>query len=249
MICPKADPKVVYRTSANKRYTIPSPAKCSKHTNFPYLSAVGVLKHFSLTMQPQIYSLNSALSETNASIKANAPSTYYTQNRMVTAEDYNVAPLAVSQEIVKVKTVNRNASGISRYFDLIDSTGKYSSTNLFGNDGVVYKETANLKTNFNFVTTTDIEQAITNTIEPIIRDRKVYNYYLENFTKILAADLGVEWTSSTQDTNRSTGYINDANGTRFKVAGFTANNLRFLEAGTLVKFVAPLDLFYDNKQK
>ena len=217
--------------------------------SIPYLSAVGVPETLSLTMQLKYTVSNSALSETNASIKANAPSTYYTQNRMVTAEDYNVAPLAVSQEIVKVKTVNRNASGISRYFDLIDSTGKYSSTNLFGNDGVVYKETANLKTNFNFVTTTDIEQAITNTIEPIIRDRKVYNYYLENFTKILAADLGVEWTSSTQDTNRSTGYINDANGTRFKVAGFTANNLRFLEAGTLVKFVAPTGFHFMTTNK
>ena len=236
---PKGRFKVVYRTSANKRYTIKPSEMSNIQISIPYLSAVGVPETLSLTMQLKYTVSNSALSETNASIKANAPSTYYTQNRMVTAEDYNVAPLAVSQEIVKVKTVNRNASGISRYFDLIDSTGKYSSTNLFGNDGVVYKETANLKTNFNFVTTTDIEQAITNTIEPIIRDRKVYNYYLENFTKILAADLGVEWTSSTQDTNRSTGYINDANGTRFKVAGFTANNLRILEAGTLVKLVAP----------
>ena len=31
---------------------------------------------------------NSTESETNASIKQNAPSTYYTQNRMVTGEDY-----------------------------------------------------------------------------------------------------------------------------------------------------------------
>ena len=246
---PKGRFKVVYRTSANKRYTIKPSEMSNIQISIPYLSAVGVPETLSLTMQLKYTVSNSALSETNASIKANAPSTYYTQNRMVTAEDYNVAPLAVSQEIVKVKTVNRNASGISRYFDLIDSTGKYSSTNLFGNDGVVYKETANLKTNFNFVTTTDIEQAITNTIEPIIRDRKVYNYYLENFTKILAADLGVEWTSSTQDTNRSTGYINDANGTRFKVAGFTANNLRFLEAGTLVKFVAPTGFHFMTTNK
>ena len=63
--------------------------------------------------------------------------------------------------------------------------------------------------------------------------------YLENFTKIITTDLGVEWTSSTQDTNRSTGFINDTNNVKFKVGGFTANNLRFIKAGTLVKFVAP----------
>ena len=231
--------KVVYRTSANKRYTIKPSEMQGIQVSIPYLSEFGVPETLNLTLQLKYSISNSSLSETNESIKANAPATYYTQNRMVTAEDYNVAPLGVSQEIVKVKTVNRNASGISRYFDLIDSTGKYSSTNLFGNDGVIYKETSNLKTSFNFVTTTDIEQAITNTIEPIIRDRKVYNYYLENFTKIITKDLNVTWTSSTKDTNRSTGYIEDSNNTKFKVGSFTANNLRFLEAGTLLKFVAP----------
>ena len=75
-----------------------------------------------------------------SNIKINAPATYYTQGRMVTAEDYNVAPLGTNQEIIKVKAINRTASGISRYFDLIDATGKYSNTNLFGNDGVIYKQ-------------------------------------------------------------------------------------------------------------
>ena len=112
---------------------------------------------------------------------------------------------------------------------------------MFGNDGVVYKETANLKTNFNFVTTTDIEQAITNTIEPHL-DRKVYNYYLENFTKILAADL--ELSGQVQHKILTEAQVILMMQTaRFKVAGFTANNLRFLEAGTLVKFVVPLDYF------
>ncbi len=241
--------KVVYRTSANKRYTVKPSEMSNIQITIPYLSEVGVPETLSITLQLKYTISNSSISESNESIKANAPSTYYTQNRMVTAEDYNVAPLAVSQEIVKVKTVNRNASGISRYFDLIDSTGKYSSTNLFGNDGIIYKQTTNLKTSFNFVTTTDIESAITNTIEPIIRERKVYNYYLENFTKILASDLGVSWVSSTQDTNRSTGYINDDNDTKFKLGSFTANNLRFIQSGTLVKFVAPTGYHFMTTDK
>ena len=241
--------KVVYRTSANSRYTIKPSEMSNVQIQIPYLSAVGVPEQLTLTLQLKYTISNSTTSESDESIKANAPATYYTQNRMVTAEDYNVAPLAVSQEIVKVKTVNRNASGISRYFDLIDSTGKYSSTNLFGNDGVIYKETNNLKTTFNFVTTTDIEQAITNTIEPIIKDRKVYNYYLQNFTKILTGDLGVAWNSSTQDTNRSTGYFTDENDVTFKVGTFTANNLRFIESGTLLKFTAPTGMHFMTSNK
>ena len=75
---------------------------------------------------------NASISESNESIKRNAPATYYTQNRMITAEDYQIAPLGISQEIIKVKSVNRTSSGISRYYDLLDATGKYSQTNLYG---------------------------------------------------------------------------------------------------------------------
>ena len=65
---------------------------------------------------------NSASTESNSSIKTNAPSTYYTQNRLVTGEDYNVGTLGVNQNIVKTKAINRTSSGISRYFDLRDAT-------------------------------------------------------------------------------------------------------------------------------
>ena len=68
-----------------------------------------------------------------------------------------------SQEIIKVKSSNRIASGISRYFDLKDVTGKYSSTNLYGSDGVLYRESYTAKQNFSFSTQTDIEGAIENT--------------------------------------------------------------------------------------
>ena len=69
---------------------------------------------------------------------------------MVTGEDYQVSPLSISQEIIKTKSVNRTSSGISRYYDLLDSTGKYSSTNLYGADGIIYKDKFTEKTSFTF---------------------------------------------------------------------------------------------------
>lgn len=243
--------KAVYRTSENSRYTIKPQEMNSVLVQIPYLSKTGTPHTLKLTCSLQYTVSNSSPSETNASIKRNAPANYYTQNRMITAEDYNVAPLGISQEIVKAKTVNRVASGVSRYFDLIDATGKYSSTNLYGNDGVLYKQEQDLKTSFTFKTQTDIESAITNVIEPIIRDRRIYNYYLANFTKIFGNEIGASWVSSTQDTNRSTGYFIDENENPFKVGAFTANNLRFVEPGTLLKFVAPSGYHFmkDNNNK
>ena len=137
---PKGNFRSYYRTSANLDYTIfPNNVQNIK-ISIPYISANG--KNETLTM---LCSLKQSVatatsSETTQSIKDNAPSTYYTQNRLITAEDYNLGPLGISQNIIKVKSVNRTSSGINRYYDLRDSTGKYSSTNLFGTDGVIYKD-------------------------------------------------------------------------------------------------------------
>ena len=80
--------------------------------NIPYLSKKGRVHTLTITMSLETTVANSSRAETNLSIKQNAPATYYTQNRMITGEDYNVAPLGISQEIVKVKSVNRTSSGI-----------------------------------------------------------------------------------------------------------------------------------------
>ena len=118
---------------------------------------------------------NATISETNASIRENAPSTYYTQNRMVTGEDYQVSPLGISQEIIKTKSVNRTSSGISRYYDLLDSTGKYSSTNLYGADWIIYKDKFTEKKTFTCSTKTDVQGVIANTITPILSQKQMLN--------------------------------------------------------------------------
>jgi hypothetical protein len=236
---PKGTFRIYYRTSANRRIVINPADMLGVNVRVPYLSRKGTSETLTITYELKYTVDNSSPSETSESIKTNAPATYYTQNRMITGEDYNVAPLTVSQEIIKTKAVNRIASGISRYYDLLDSTGKYSKTNLYGADGIIYKELLNSKTSFTFQTQTDIEGVIVNLIEPILQDRKILNYYYEKFPKIITTDLQASWQQVTSDTNRSTGYLTDADGTVYSVGSFTANSLRFLEAGTLCKFISP----------
>ena len=60
---------------------------------------------------------------------------------MITAEDYQIFPFTSFNNVIKSKAVNRTSSGISRYLDVRDTTGKYSSTNIFAEDGIFYKET------------------------------------------------------------------------------------------------------------
>ena len=234
---PKGNFRTYYRTSANRNMIITPAAMQGINISIPYLSKQGKVQTLTITLALQYTVSNGNTSEDNLSIKTNAPSTYYTQNRMVTGEDYNVAPLAVSQDIIKVKSVNRTSSGISRYFDLIDATGKYSQTNLYGNDGVVYKEFVNKKTSFSFTTQTDIEGVEVNLIEPILKDRKVKHFYADRFAKVLTGDLSSYWESVSEDTNTFTGYFRDIDSIVFRVGTSTTNSLRFIESGATAKFV------------
>lgn len=242
---PKGSFRVYYRTSANKDYTI-LPANITNVTvRIPYISRIGRTETLTIVLSLKTTVTNASSTETIESIKNNAPATYYTQNRLITAEDYSIGPLAISQEIVKVKSINRTSIGISRYYDLIDATGKYSTTNLFATDGVLFKEKVDKKINFNFLTRTDIEAVLQNQIIPVFQDKNVRNFYLSEYPNQDYAEYNLTWNQVTKDTNRSTGYIDDSSDIIYQVATFTEGPLRFLEPEAMVKFVAPTGKYFD----
>ena len=237
---PQGNFRIYYRTSANRTLRITPDDLQNIQIDIDYVSANNQSETMSLTFGLQYTVDNATTSETNENIRQNAPSTYYTQNRMITGEDYQVAPLGTNQEIVKIKSTNRTSSGISRYFDLIDSTGKYSNTNIFGADGSIYKEDTESMDTFSFATQTDIEAVILNKIEPLLSDKKTRNYYIEKFPKTLLTDLNATWNQVTSATNLSTGkFTNSATGTNYQVGSFTASQMKYIEPGAMIKFEAP----------
>jgi hypothetical protein len=236
---PAGNFKIYYRVSENRNSVINPGALNNISIDIPYISKNNVQETLTLGLSLKYSVANGATSESNADIKANAPATYYTQNRLITAEDYNIGPLGISQDIIKTKSVNRVASGISRYYDLKDASGKYSNTSLFADDGIIYKEDFLRKTSFTFNTQSDIEGVIYNTIEPILSSTNTNNFYLDKYGKIIVSDLGVSWAQVTTSTNRSTGFFIDSDSVRQPVGSFTANSLRLIEPGALIKFTAP----------
>ena len=238
---PAGNFKVYYRTSANSSMVVSPNAIGNVNIEIPYQGRTGTIEKLTLGLRLNYTVSNGGPTESNASIKQNAPTTYYTQNRLITGEDYNIGPLAISQDIIKTKSTNRISSGISRYFDLKDASGKYSNTSLFANDGVIYKETFETKTDFKFATQSDIEGVIYNTINGIISSTSLRNFYFSEFPKILTSDLSIVWKNYYQATNKNSGvFTAQADSTTVsKVGSFTSNNLRFVEAGTMLKFTAP----------
>lgn len=238
---PQGSFKTYFRTSANTSLNI-TPASMQKITiDVDYLSGQGIEETLTFELSLKYTVLNSSASETNENIKLNAPAVYYTQNRMVTAEDYNIVPATTSQEIIKTKSVNRTSSGISRYFDLIDATGKYSKTNIYGNDGILYKEYYNSQQGVTFTTRNDIENVILNTVQPILAKKQVRNFFYDKFTRISFDLNNYQWTQSTLGTNESSGAFSDGDleGLALKTGGFTSTSLKYLTVGSMVKFIPP----------
>jgi len=245
---PKGTFRSYYRRSANRDYDI-LPADIKNVTlRVPYTSSRGRVETMIIVadLASPVYNANST--ETTESIKTNAPSTYYTQNRLITGEDYNVGPLGVSQEIIKIKSINRTSSGINRYYDLTDATGKYSTTNLFANDGILYKEKLNNVEGFSFVTRTDIENTINNKVTSILANNNVRNFYLSEFTEQNYTELNLSWSQYAADSVSSSGFITDGD-INFAVSSATEGPLRYLEPGALVKFSAPTGYYFDKDNK
>jgi hypothetical protein len=232
--------RVYYRISNGLNYTINPKDVRGITIDIPYVSNIGQVETLTITMSLQTSVANSAASETNAEIKNNAPATYYTQNRMITAEDYNISPLSVSQSVAKIKSINRSSSGISRYFDLVDPTGKYSKTNLFADDGAVYIEKFIDNFKFSYLTRTDIESVIYNEISSILEKNTLRDFYYSEFPNVDTAPVDVKWINVTSDTNQSTGYFTDLSEIiPFKTGAFTTTELKHIEFGALLKFVVP----------
>jgi len=245
---PLGDFRTYYRISNGLSYTV-NPADIKNVTiNIPYTSSSGTAESLSITLGLASSVNNATISEDNTTIKTNAPQTYYTQNRMITGEDYNISPLSVSQQVAKVKSINRTSSGISRYFDLSDPTGKYSSTNLFADDGIIYQDFYTSGTQFNYVTKTDIEGVIYNQIFDVLASSDLSNFYYSNFVNFLTASLNIAWYKKTSDTGSSTGYVGDVvDAGAYKVGSYTSTDLKYLTVGSLIKFTAPAGQYFDTK--
>lgn len=244
---PRGNFRTYYRQSLGFSYTINPKDMKNISIEVPYISNNNQSETIVITFSLQSSVGNSAETESNTSIKANAPSTYYTQNRMITGEDYNLSPLSVNQQVIKVKAINRSSSGISRYFDLVDPTGKYSKTNLFADDGAIYREEYTDNFRFTYNTRTDIEAVIYNQLLGTLKSKQLRDYYYSKFTAI---SIGTEiaWYNATTDVNQSTGFIGSNIGfiSPLKLGNYTSTLLRFITPGALVKFVAPAGKYFDK---
>lgn len=229
-----------YRVSNGLSYII-SPAEMRGiNISIPYVNKQGISHELTISLGLKTSISNASESEDIDSIRVRAPAIYYTQNRMVTGEDYNLAPLSSSQNIVKVNAINRTSSGISRNFDIIDATGKYSSVNVFADDGFLYREQTMSLLSFKYTNRLEIINFIRNEIESRLKSSSTYNFYLTKFPKVIFTDTNFVFQQLTKDINQTTGYfVNKIDSSLLKVGTYTNNTLKYIFNSALVKFLPP----------
>ena len=229
--------RVYYRTSANEKYAIQPADMQNVQIVVPYVDANGGQQSLTVTMSLKSSVYNAAATESNDSIREKAAQTYYTQNRMITAEDYQIAPLSASQEIIKVRSVNRSASGISRAKEILDPTGAYSNVNVFAEDGILYREESTQQFTFTFTNRNTITDTIDSDVETKIKQAySRHFYYLKYGTKDLSS-LNATWNSTTTSTNTNTGYF--TSGGALVIGDSATSNFKYAKPGALIKFTSP----------
>jgi hypothetical protein len=234
------------RASNGLQYIINPEEMQSVQIPISYVSRTGQIEIITFTCGITTPVSNSQARETIGEIKQRAPARYYTQNRMVNGEDYNNFPFTAYNSILKSKALNRASIGTSRYLDLLDNTGKYSSTNIFAADGALYESNALPAFQFSWLTNNDIADVITNSIQPALVKEGALQFYYANYTRPDLSVLNITWYESTTLANETTGYFQNSLGNPVSIGTFSSSNTRYIQVGSLVKFVPPAGYFFDR---
>jgi hypothetical protein len=237
------------RSSNGLQYIINPQEMQSVSIPISYVSRTGQLETITFTCGITTPVSNAQPRETINQIKANAPARFYTQNRMVNGEDYNNFPYTAYNSILKSKAVNRASIGTSRYLELVDNTGKYSSTNTFSSDGALYQSYSLPSFQFTTQTINETNSVIVNQVQPLLGESQAQQFYYANFPRASLTAQTVTWSLSTTQAGSSTGYFANSLGNPISINGTSTSNARYIVVGSLVKFVAPTGYYFDANNR
>jgi hypothetical protein len=117
--------------------TIPINAIANTPLIMQYVDTYGNNQTLTCTFSLQSPIVTSSSSETLAKLQQAVPGVFYTQDRMVNAQDHQNF-LLQDPSVVKIKAVNRTFAGHSKYSSWHDGSESYDNVKIFSDDGVLY---------------------------------------------------------------------------------------------------------------
>lgn len=237
---PKDLIRVWYRVSENSTFVMRPDDIPGKKITVQYVGADGNTYSATLGVQLKTTVSTASISEGIDSIKTNAPRVYATQDRMITAQDYNSLLLTQSDSIAKLKSINRTHSGHSRFVDLNDPTGTYTNVRMYATDGTLAREEITKQSSIISASPNTVFERI---IRPVLSDDEVVNLYYEKYRDTFLA-LGADETDTYQwstvgaaNAGTVSGYFLNSTSTDIVRVGKTQTGfLKYITVGALVKF-------------
>lgn len=194
---PRGSYRFWYRVSNGETYTIKTTDIQNKPVQYTYrTNTQSEYESSTLDMQfsLQFQSSLAQSKETMEQIKERAPQLYYTQNRFVNGEDYNIAPLMLGNTVLKAKAINRIYSGQSRFIDINDPTGKYQNTDVFTDDGAIYRDEVNASNSLLLPSTKSNAAIVVDEIQPLISDNAVIQLYQDFEANTVKVSTNQQWS-------------------------------------------------------
>lgn len=233
--------RVWYRTSNGLQYQIRPTDMSNLNFSFSYNDNLNNTYSALFGCSLQTTVANSQARQSNEQIKLNASQVYYTQDRMVNGEDYNLYPLQSSQAL-KVKAVNRTYAGHNRFLDINDPTGSYQNINVFSQDGILYNEN-DLNRQDLQTSTLNSTAIVLSTLQPLIAGtsqsthisielRDFFYSYFPRYTPTM-----IVWRTFSTDTGSVSGaFFSGVTAQKLGGAVTSGEPTAYIKQGSMVKF-------------
>jgi len=245
--------RIWYRSSGLKGEAVSAQDIQNKGISFGYVNKSNQTFNLSMTFSLNYTITNSSARESIDEIKTNSAQAYYTQDRMITAEDYNVFPITKVSGIQKIKALNKTHAGHSRYLDIQDPTGTVANVNCIGEDGIAYKS-PNTTENILTVLDNSSYEKIVDAMEQMIQTQQMQNFYFDTYRKDIEANrtTGIEtfkfestgnnsayWRTLPTATASYYGYFTTENTatTRLVASGASTSKHGYIRKGSKLEFV------------
>ena len=232
---PKGIIRIWYRRGANLVYTLEPEDIGTVTFSFDYDSLDNNTYTVSFEVELEEIVNNSSTSETIESIKQNAGRVNATQDRMVTAEDYSVYPLTVSENIKKIKAINRVYTGQSQFIKHRDPTAQYQNVDIIGTDGYFYVEQLLFRNIIDHSEITSSKQLLEQYIVENIKQPEVVNLFYNEYD-YTQTETVIEWQQISSGYRQSTGFFINDNSDILRLGKTSSGETKTINTNSIIEF-------------
>jgi len=201
---PTGNIRVWYRESANETLSISPNDVAGLEMSLRFVDGTSTEQDLTITLELSTPASSTA-GETLEQIKNRASRTSASQDRMITASDYNIYPEGKVSGVDKIKAVNRTHAGQSVYADLSDPTGTYRPVITFADDGYIYETEVVTSTTKDSLSG---PQEVLSWVENSLLNRHLHQLYYKKYSPITPeSGVNVKWVTVSSGNATTTGHF------------------------------------------